>query len=187
MRHYISILAIFVSALTMVGCNSEFTTYSGPEYVGFADSVVYCPVLATGEQFEIEVATTVDHNYDRTFGVEVVDAGSSAVEGVHFTLPSNSFTIKAGERKAVITLQSNYNNFESTDNYQVQLRLITPEDVQWDLYETNQDVKVVFIKRCPLDLELYDNRYCVVTSSMLYEFTYEIGRASCRERVLRLV
>ena len=172
MKHYISILAFLIAATSFVGCNNEYTTYSGPEYVGFADSAVYCPVLITGEEFEIEVGTTVDCSYDRTFGIEVIDAGSNAIEGVHFVLPSNSFTIKAGERKSVIKVKSIYNNITVEDNLQIQLRLITPDNLKWEMYEKSQDVKVILIKSCPFDIELFDNRYCVVQSSLLAEFTY---------------
>ncbi len=173
MKHYISIIAFFVAAVSFVGCNSETTVYTGPEYVGFADSIAVCPVLATGEDFEIEVGTTVDFPYDRTFGIEVIDGGTNAVEGIHFTLPSNSFTIKAGERKGSFKVQSIYNNISATDNYQIQLRLVTPDNLKWDLYEGNQDIKVILVKRCPLVIEDYDNRYCVVQSSFLSEIGYE--------------
>ena len=172
MKHYISILAFLIAATSFVGCNSEYTTYTGPEYVGFADTITYCPVLASDEEFEIEVASTTAYDYDRTFGIEVIDAGTNAVEGIHFTLASNSFTIKAGERKAVVKLKGIYNNITVEDNFQVQLRLITPDNLKWELYEQSQDIKVVLIKSCTLDIELFDNRYCVVQSSLLTEFTY---------------
>ncbi len=169
MKHYIAILAIIISGLSFVGCNNSFTTYSGGEYIGFADTVVVCPVFDNNNEFEIEVASTVECPYDRVFGVEIVDANTNAIEGVHFKLADNSFTIKAGERSSVIKMNGIYNNIDIYHDLQVQLRLVTPDNLKWDLYDYNQDIKVILLKRCPFDIEMFDNRYCIVQSSLLYE------------------
>ena len=91
---------VVMAAVLTTSCNEEYTTYTGPEYVMFADSISTNMVLADGEAFAVTVASTVKCDYDRTFGVEVVDKGSNAIEGVHYTLESNSVTIPAGEMAA---------------------------------------------------------------------------------------
>ena len=78
---FINALLAIVVASVAVGCDEQYTTYSGPEYVMFADSVSTNMILADVEYFSVPVASTVACDYDRTFGVEVVDKGSNAIEG----------------------------------------------------------------------------------------------------------
>ena len=62
-----------VAALFAVACDEEYVTYYDAEYVMFADQQSTNMVLADQEYFSVPVASTVACNYDRTFGVEVID------------------------------------------------------------------------------------------------------------------
>ena len=86
-----------VAALFAVACDEEYVTYSDAEYVMFAEQQSTNMVLVDQEYFSVPVASTVACDYDRTFGVEVIDKGSNAIEGKHYRLLSNSVTIPAGE------------------------------------------------------------------------------------------
>ena len=88
---------LFAGALlaALAGCQEEHKTYSGPEYVMFADTLSVHMIHPDDESFAVPVASTVACGYDRTFGVEIVDRGSNAIEGQHYRLLSNTITIKA--------------------------------------------------------------------------------------------
>ena len=70
-------------AVAFVSCDEEYVTYSDAEYVMFAEQQSTNMVLADEEYFSVPDASTVACDYDRTFGVEIIDKGSNAVEGKH--------------------------------------------------------------------------------------------------------
>ena len=86
----------FVTIGLMSSCHERYVTYSDAEYVMFADTLATYPVQQDVEWFSIPVVSTVTRDYDRTFGVEVIDEGNNAIENHHFRLQSNTITIKAG-------------------------------------------------------------------------------------------
>lgn len=89
--------AAAVAALLFTSCETERITYDGPSYIAFADTLNICPVTESGEAWLLPVAATTACGYDRTFGVELIPGKSNAVYGKHFTLESQSVTIKAGK------------------------------------------------------------------------------------------
>ncbi len=167
---YNSLLVLALTAL-IFSCEKSNNIYQGASYVGFADTVATCPIYADGNEFEIAVAATTSASYDRTFAVEVVDSVSTAIEGLHYNLSSNSVTIKAGERSAVVKIEGVFESLESTDSIGVRLRLASQESFQWDLYEEYDRVDVTFAKVCDFDVNLFTG-YMLVTSTYNYEFYY---------------
>ena len=163
-----SLLALCAVA-GFVACDVQDITYSGPEYVMFADSISTNMILADAHSFAVPVASTVACDYDRTFGVEVVDSGSNAIEGLHYRLESNSVTIPAGEQVANVNVIGLYDNIEPTDSLGFVLRLVMPEQLKWDLYEQNNTTKVVMSKSCPFDVNNFSG-WCVVTSLLLNSY-----------------
>ena len=107
------------------------------------------------------VTSTVACDYDRTFGVEIIDKGSNAIEGLHYALRSNTITIKAGQRAANVEVRGLYDNIEPTDSLGFILKLVMPEQVNWNLYHDR--TKVVMMKSCPYDVNDFTG-WCVVTS-----------------------
>ena len=171
-RKYLLVAVVAMVALSTTSCNEEYTTYTGPEYVMFADSLSTNMVLAGGEAFTVKVASTIKCDYDRTFGVEVVDKGSNAIEGVHYTLESNSVTIPAGEMAAEVRVRGNYEKIEAADSLGFVLRLVLPEQLEWDLYPNGSQTKVVMYKSCPFDMNNFTG-WCVMTSLLLYNYPGE--------------
>ena len=94
-----------VAAVGFVGCNEQYTTYEGAEYLMFADSLSTNAVTADGASFKVAVSSTVARNYDRTYAVEVIDKGSNAIEGKHYRLLSNTVTIPAGKLAADVKVK----------------------------------------------------------------------------------
>ena len=160
-------MALLVAAATAWSCQEQRTIYSDAEYVMFADSVSVNMVLDDATTISVPVASTVACNYDRNFGVEIIDRKSKAIEGLHYRLASNTVTIKAGERVAHVEVLPNYQELASKDTLNIALRLVMPDAVKWDLYGTETNVRLV--KSCPLVLEEFEG-WCVVTSMFLYDF-----------------
>ena len=166
-------LIISVTALlALFSCKEQYTTYSDAEYVMFADSLSTNLVGADGGRFSVAVASTVARGYDRTFGVEVVDAGSNAIEGVHYRLLSNSVTIPAGELAADVEVESIYENIEATDSLGFKLRLVMNDKLKWELYKHSDCTKVVMYKSCPFDRNNFTG-YAVLSSLFLRDYPGE--------------
>ena len=71
------IIPAALAAVSFCGCHERYVTYSDAEYVLFADTLKTYPVQPDVEYFAIPVVSTVKRNYDRTFGVEIIDKGNS--------------------------------------------------------------------------------------------------------------
>ena len=142
-------------------------TYSDAEYVMFADTMATYPVQQDVEWFSIPVVSTVTRDYDRTFGVEVVDKGNNAVENLHYSLQSNTITIKAGENRADVLVHGHYDNIEATDSLGFQLRLVMNDNLEMPLY--GRDTKAVLMKSCPFDINNFTG-WCILTSMLLRDY-----------------
>ena len=142
MKRIITVLfATGLLAALATGCKEEYKTYSDAEYVLFADTLATYAVLQDQDYFSVPVSSTVACDYDRTFGVEIIDQGSNAVEGKHYRLLSNTITIKAGSRKADVQVHGFYDD----------------------------RTKVVMQKSCPYDINEFTG-WCVVTSTFLNSY-----------------
>ena len=166
-RILIILPAIVLMMLSLVSCHEEYTTYKDAEYIMFADTLSSNVITVDDELFSVTVASTVACDYDRTLGVEVVDKGSNAIEGRHYSLLSNKVVIPAGKLTAEIQLRGHYNNIEDTDSLGVVLRLIAPESVKWNLYKEWTTHKATFYKACPWDVNNFTG-WCVLSSMLLY-------------------
>ena len=154
--------------LIMAGCKEEHTTYKGPNYIMFSDSLYVLPVQNNEEYFDIPVAATQACTYDRTIAVEIIDKESNAIEGLHYTLMENTVTIKAGERVANVRVRGLYDNIAVTDSLGFTLRLVTEKDTQWDMYGT--DANIILRKTCPFNIYDFEG-YIVLKSTYLYDYT----------------
>ena len=169
MKKIYFILSALVAMTAMVACDEEYVTYSDAEYVMFAEEQSTNMVLADQEYFTVPVASTVACDYDRTFGVEVIDKGSNAIEGKHYRLLSNSVTIPAGKLAADVKVAGMYENIEPTDSLGFVLKLVMPEQLKFDLYEGSDQTKVVMYKSCPFDRNNFTG-WCILTSMLLRDY-----------------
>lgn len=169
MKHIFRYIAIsFLAAVVLTGCKENYVTYDDAEYVMFADTMATYPVRMDVEYFSIPVVSTVVRDYDRTFGVEVIDKGNNAIENLHYRLKSNTVTIKAGEMRADVLVHGFYDNIEATDSLGFQLRLVMDERLEMPLY--GNSTKAVLMKSCPFDINNFTG-YCVLTSMFLYQYS----------------
>ena len=158
----------FMAAAFACSCHERYVTYSDAEYVMFADTIKTYPVQKDVEWFSIPVVSTVVRDYDRTFGVEVIDKGNNAIENRHFRLQSNTVTIKAGENRADVMVHGYYDNLEATDSLGFQLRLVMNDNLEMPQY--GRDTKAVLMKCCPFDINNFTG-YCMLTSMFLYQYS----------------
>lgn len=158
---------LVAAAVVMTGCGDGNTVYSGPDYVMFADTVQSIAVQDGETYHDVPVSATTAVDYDRTYSVEVVDAGSNAIEGVHYDLESNNVTIKAGTLASAVRIRGHFDSFEDTDSIGIKLRLVAPADKVWDMYGT--DTKVVLVKVCPFDVNRFVG-HAVLTSTFFAEY-----------------
>ena len=158
----------FLAAALLSGCKERYVTYSDAEYVMFADTLATYPVQKDVDYFAIPVVSTVVRDYDRTFGVEIIDKGSNAIENLHYRLQSNTITIKAGENRADVMVHGYYDNIEATDSLGFTLQLIMADELEMPLY--GKQTTAVLMKSCPFDINDFTG-YCVLTSMFLYTYS----------------
>ena len=158
----------FLALILLNGCKERYVTYSDAEYVMFADTLATYPVQKDVEYFSIPVVSTVVKDHDRTFGVEIIDKGSNAIENLHYRLQSNTVTIKAGENRADVQVHGYYDNIEATDSLGFTLQLIMADELEMPLY--GKQTKAVLMKSCPFDINDFTG-YSVLTSMFLYQYS----------------
>ena len=167
----IGIAAIIMLAAGVSGCGDiDRTTYSGPEYVMFSDTLSVYPVQNSDDWFDIPVVATTVCDYDRTLGVEIDDKASNAIENKQYVVESNTVTIKAGERMTNFRIKGIYENIGKTDSLSVTLNLLSDKETNWTLYGTK--ARVEMMKSCPFDISAFEG-YCLLTST--YFQTYMQG------------
>ncbi len=177
-RIYIYITLAFVAALSFTGCHEQYVTYSDAEYVMFADTMAIYPVQTKGGKdkdgnivdstFTIPVVSTVIKDYDRTFGVEILDKGSNAIEKKHYHLESNTITIKAGQNRADVLVYGHYSNIEDVDSLGFELSLVMNENLEMPMW--GKTTKAVMMKSCPFNIEDFTG-YCILSSMFLYNYS----------------
>lgn len=164
MRQLLTGLIIMVAVVgSFIGCSEDYTTYNGPSYVMFSDTLLVYPVQQSNETFNVDLVATQTSNRDRTFGVEIVSNKGNAILGRHYTLESNSVVIKAGENTGSVVVRGVYDRMENFDTLTFALRLASiDKSVEWSLYGI--ETKVQMRKACPFNLDDYEG-YCRLSSS----------------------
>ncbi len=170
-------IALIVSA---AACDSEYTTYSGPDYVMFSDTMYIFPVQNSEDYFEIPIAATTACDYDRTLAVEVIEQETNAIEGRHFSLEQNTVTIKAGELVGKLRMRGFHENIDVYDSLGVTLNLLVDEKNEWELYGSRAQVELR--KACPFDINAFTG-YCVVTSTYIMNYMTNVDMRLIRSEV----
>ena len=158
----------FVAALALNACQERYVQYEGAEYVMFADTLAVYPVMEGADQFSIPVVSTVARDYDRTFGVEVLDKLSNAIERKHYSLESNTITIKAGETRADVKVRGHFENIGEADSLGFALQLVMNDELVMPLY--GKQTKAVLMKTGKFDRSKFTG-YCVLSSMFLQNYS----------------
>ena len=158
----------FVAAMALNACQERYVQYEGAEYVMFADTLAVYPVMEGADQFSIPVVSTVTRDYDRTFGVEVLDKLSNAIERKHYSLESNTITIKAGETRADVKVRGHFENIGEADSLGFALQLVMKDELEMPLY--GKQTKAVLMKTGKFDRSKFTG-YCVLSSMFLQNYS----------------
>ena len=166
-----STITLLVLLAGFTSCQEERVVYNGPQYIMFSDTLSVIGVEEKGDYADIYISSTMPMDKDRTLAVEVIEQESSAIEGVHYTIESNIVVIKAGELATSVRIRGHYENLTVDENLpEIKLRLISPEETQWDLYEDKGlETKVMLQKVCPFDINAFTG-YAMITSTYLYNY-----------------
>ena len=170
----LGIVASFAMLATFTGCHEEYTLYQGNEYIMFADTLTILGVENSEEVFDIAIAATTVSDKDRTVAVEVIDKYSNAIEGLHYTIESNTVIIKAGEMVGNLRIKGIAENLTVDYDPEIMLHLITGEEHHWDLYSADT-TRVVLRKVCPFDINAFSG-YAMITSTFLYNYVGSYNR-----------
>lgn len=170
----LGIVASFAMLATFTGCHEEYTLYQGNEYIMFADTLTVLGVENSEEIFDIAIAATTVSDKDRTVAVEVIDKYSNAIEGLHYTIESNTVIIKAGEMVGNLRIKGIAENLTVDYDPEIMLHLITGEEHHWDLYNADT-TRVVLRKVCPFDINAFSG-YAMITSTFLYNYVGSYNR-----------
>lgn len=161
-------ITMAVGALLLgIGCQADYPTYSGPDYIMFSTESHDLGILDSEEWFEIPISATRTASHERTIGVEVIAERSNAIEGLHYTLESNTLRIPAGELRTAVRIKGNPENITLTDSLGVALRLVIDKENMWEEYGI--DTEVHLHKCCPTDLDMFTG-YCKLTSSWIMQY-----------------
>lgn len=142
-----------------------------PDYIQFSDTLYVLPVADDVEYHNVPIVATQACDYDRTVAVEIIDAASNAIEGKHYSLESNTITIKAGELVGNVRVRGYHNNIDVYDSLGFKLNLIVPEEQQWDMYGT--EANVLLQKACKFDINAFVG-YGVLTSTYIINYMTNI-------------
>ena len=168
-RNLLGIAIAVAVAGSIVGCGDKFDIMAPttPDYIQFSDTLYVFPVVDDEEYHNVPVVATKACDYDRTVAVEVIDAGSNAVEGKHYSIESNTITIKAGELVGNVRVRGYHSEIDVYDSLGFKLNLIIPEELKWDIYGT--ETNVLLQKACNFDINAFKG-YCLMTSTYIMNY-----------------
>lgn len=161
------LVALLGAALAVLSCETERHTYDGPEYIMFSDAEYQLGVVHSEEWFEIPISATRPTDSDRTIAVEVLAEQSSAIEGYHYTIESNTLTIKAGEVTTSLRLRGIAEHLTLGSTPNIALRLVIDEELVWEEYGI--EAEVTLHKCCPMDINAFTG-WCKITSSWSMQY-----------------
>ena len=163
----------------LAGCQAEKTTYEGPDYILFSAESHTLGILDSEEWFEIPISATRTANEERTIGVEVVASESSAIEGLHYILESNTLTIPKGELTTAVRIKGLAENIDINSMLSIKLRLVIDPELVWDAYGIESEVQLQ--RCCPFDINNFTG-YAKITSTWTMQYMNAEARLVRTER-----
>ena len=166
-------LFLMVAALVaLTGCQEQYVTYDDAEYVMFSDTLSIVPV-ENGKTVSVPVVSTMKCDHDRTFGVEILDDKSNAIENLHYRLKSNTITISAGEVRADVQVEGIFDSMEPEDSLCFTMKLLMNQNLV--MTPGSDQIRVQLQKVYPFDLKDFEG-WWVFTSMFHREFNQAYQR-----------
>lgn len=160
------ILAICV-ALAFTACRADYTVRVTTDVIMFPEESYTLGVIDSEEWLEIPISATKSVDYDRNIGVEVIWAESSAIEGLHYVVESNTLTIPKGELTTALRIRGIAENIAVGEELTICLNLVLDQENVSELYSTRSEVKLQ--RCCKLDMNNFIG-WAKVTSTWTMQY-----------------
>ena len=156
-----------VAALLCSACHKEESQQMGDVFIQFEEQSHRLAIVDSDEWFEIPISVSRAMEHDRTIGVEVIAAESSAIEGRHFEVESHTLTIKGGAKSTALRIRGIAEAFDHNSTKSITLRLVVDED---NIADSESIVTEVILQHCcPFDIESFEG-YAVLTSTWCMQY-----------------
>lgn len=162
-------------AFALTACKSDFTVPVNPDIIMFSAESYTLGIMEQDKEdesgdeqwHEITISATKVVDYDRNIGVEVLWSESSAIEGLHYVVESNTLTIPAGELTTALRIRGMAENIPVGEELTLCLSLVLDEENVSELYGTRSEVKLQ--RCCKFDIENFVG-YAKMTSSWTMQY-----------------
>ncbi|MCF0198901.1 MAG: DUF4984 domain-containing protein, partial [Bacteroidaceae bacterium] len=170
---------LLLPALWLLGsCAQDDNTYTGPDYLQWADTLTTLPVVDNDSVFSITVSAMRSTDYDRTVAVELLVDKSNAIQGYHFDVLNHTAVIPAGQLTTEIKVRGYSSHLTVTDPLCFVLQLVTDDRNLNPLY--GGTTKVMLQKACRFDINNFVG-WALVESTWIYNYMPQIS-----ERLIRV-
>ena len=166
-------------ALVLSACRANYTIDVEPDFMMFSSEEYTLGVVDNEEWFEIPVSATKVVDYDRRIGVEVLWSESSAIEGLHYVVESNTLTIPAGKLTTALRIRGIAENIAVGEELTLCLNLVLEEKNVSKLYSTRSEVKLQ--RCCKFDINNFVG-YAKITSTWTMQYMNSDARLVVTER-----
>lgn len=166
-------------ALVLSACRANYTIDVEPDFMMFSSEEYTLGVVDNEEWFEIPVSATKVVDYDRRIGVEVLWSESSAIEGLHYVVESNTLTIPAGKLTTALRIRGIAENIAVGEELTLCLNLVLEEENVSKLYSTRSEVKLQ--RCCKFDINNFVG-YAKITSTWTMQYMNSDARLVVTER-----
>lgn len=163
LKHIVAICVAF----TLSACRADFTVDVNPDIIMFSSEDYTLGVMDSEAWFEIPISATKSVDYDRNIGVEVLWSESSAIEGLHYVLESNTLTIAKGELTTALRIRGIAENIAVGQELSIALSLVLDEDNVSDIYGIRSEVKLQ--RCCEFDINNFVG-YAKITSTWTMQY-----------------
>ena len=160
------IVAICI-AFALSACRANYTMDVNPDIVMFSSESYTLGVIDSEEWLEIPISATKTVDYDRNIGVEVLWAESSAVEGLHYVVESNTLTIPKGKLTTMLRIRGIVENIAVGEELTIHFNLVLDQENVSDIYGTRSEVKLQ--RCCKFDINNFVG-YAKITSTWTMQY-----------------
>ena len=160
-------IATICLTLLLAACRADYTVPVNPDIIMFSAEEYALGVVDSEEWHEIPISATQIVDYDRNIGVEVLWSESSAIEGLHYVVESNTLTIPKGKLTTALRIRGIADNIVVGEELTLSLNLVLDEENVSALYGTRSDVKLQ--RCCKFDINNFVG-YAKITSNWTMQY-----------------
>ena len=162
-KHIVTICIAFL----LSACRADYTVNVNPDIVMFSQENYTLGVMDSEEWLEIPISATKVVDYDRNIGVEVLWSESSAIEGLHYVVESNTLTIPKGELTTALRIRGIAENIAVGEELTICFNLVLDQENVSEIYGTRSEVKLQ--RCCKFDINNFVG-YAKITSTWTMQY-----------------